>query len=238
MAGCCCHPGGGIAHTGRYPVNPPRIPSLNAVVSTALAIASGLIVLAGYFFVQTANGQVSLWTDLRLTLLNWAIILAGFAVFIGILNLFQVHFKKIQKKQKGALYSLLLILSLVVTFLLGLVKPGQMEIIFTTVQLPVEASLMAMLAVTLTYASIRLLRRRLNLLSVIFLVTAVLILLGTAPLPFLGTIPGLSDWVRPFLTQVMAAAGARGILLGVALGTLTTGIRILFGADRPYGGNK
>ena len=35
---------------------------------------------------------------------------------------------------------------------------------------------MAMLAVTLTYASIRLLRRRLNLLSVIFLVTAVLIL--------------------------------------------------------------
>ena len=97
---------------------------------------------------------------------------------------------------------------------------------------------MALLAVTLTYASIRLLRRRLNLLSVIFLVTAVLILLGTAPLPFLGTIPGLSDLVRPFISQVLAAAGARGILLGVALGTLTTGIRILFGADRPYGGNK
>ena len=56
----CRHPGGGTAYTGRYPVNPRRIPSLNAVVSTALAIASGLIVLAGYFFVQTANGQASL----------------------------------------------------------------------------------------------------------------------------------------------------------------------------------
>jgi len=219
-------------------VNPRRFPSLNAVVSTAFAIASGLIVLAGYFFVQTANGQVSLLTDLRLTLLSWAIILAGFAVFIGIINLIQVHVKKIQRKQKGAFYSLLLILSLVVTFLFGLIKPGQMGIVFTTVQLPVEASLMAMLAVTLTYASIRLLRRRLNLLSVIFLVTAVLILFATAPLPFLGTIPVLGDWVRPFLAQVMAAAGARGILLGVALGTLTTGIRLLFGADRPYGGNK
>ena len=219
-------------------MNPRRFPSLNAVVSTAFAIASGLIVLAGYFFVQTANGQVSLLTDLRLTLLSWAIILAGFAVFIGIINLIQVHVKKIQRKQKGAFYSLLLILSLVVTFLFGLIKPGQMGIVFTTVQLPVEASLMAMLAVTLTYASIRLLRRRLNLLSVIFLVTAVLILFATAPLPFLGTIPVLGDWVRPFLAQVMAAAGARGILLGVALGTLTTGIRLLFGADRPYGGNK
>jgi hypothetical protein len=211
---------------------------LNAVVSTAFAIASGVIVLAGYFFVQTANGQVSLLTDLRLTLLSWAIILAGFAVFIGIINLIQVHVKKIQGKQKGAFYSLLLILSLVVTFLFGLINPGQMGIVFTTVQLPVEASLMAMLAVTLTYASIRLLRRRLNLLSVIFLVTAVLILFATAPLPFLGTIPVLSDWVRPFIAQVMAAAGARGILLGVALGTLTTGIRLIFGADRPYGGNK
>jgi len=44
--------------------------------------------------------------------------------------------------------------------------------------------------------------------------------------------------MRPFIAQVMAGAGARGILLGMALGTLTTGLRILFGADRPYGGNK
>jgi hypothetical protein len=31
-------------------------------------------------------------------------------------------------------------------------------------------------------------------------------------------------------------AGARGILLGIALGSLTTGLRILMGADRPYSG--
>ena len=212
--------------------------SFIAIASTAIAIASGVFVLSGYFFGQTADGQASLLTDIRLTMLNWAIILAGFAVFIGILNLCQVHFKKIQAKQKGGVYSLLLVISLVATFLFGLVNPAQAQIVFNTVQLPVEASLMALLAVTLTYAGIRLLRHRRNLLSVIFLVTALLILLGTAPLPFLGDIPGLSDWVRPFIAQVMAASGARGLLLGVALGTLTTGLRILFGADRPYGGNK
>jgi hypothetical protein len=31
--------------------------------------------------------------------------------------------------------------------------------------------------------------------------------------------------------------GARGILIGVSLGILTTGLRVLFGTDRPYGGN-
>jgi hypothetical protein len=219
-------------------VNRKGPPSVIAIISIAVAIASGVLVLAGYFFAQKANGQASLLANIRLTLLNWAIILAGFAIFIGILNLSQVHFKKIQNKQKGSVYSLLLIISLVATFLFGLVKPGQIGVVFTTIQLPVEASLMALLAVTLTYASVRLLHRRFNLLSVIFLVTALLILLGTAPLPFLGEIPGLSDLVRPFIAQVVAAAGARGILLGVALGTLTTGLRILFGADRPYGGDK
>jgi len=212
--------------------------TLIGIFSTAIAIASGALVLAGYFFAEQADGQASLLTNIRLTLLQWAIILAGFAIFIGIFSLFLVHFKKIQKKEKGSVYSILLIISLLATFLFGLVKPGQVGKVFTTVQLPVEASLMALLTVTLTYASIRLLRRRLDLFSVIFLLTAVLILLGTAPLPFLGNVPGLSTWARPFISHVLAGAGARGILLGMALGTLTTGLRILFGADRPYGGNK
>jgi len=42
--------------------------------------------------------------------------------------------------------------------------------------------------------------------------------------------------VRSWLAQVPAIAGARGLLLGVALGTVATGIRILIGVDRPYGG--
>ncbi len=220
-------------------MNRKSIPSrFITIISTAIAISAGVLVLAGYFFAQKGDGSVSLLAEVRQTLLNWAIILAGFAIFVGVMNLFQVHFRKMRTKQKGAAYSLLLVISLIATFLFGLLKPDQVGMVFTTVQLPIEASLMALLAITLTYASIRLLRRRLNLLSVIFLITALLILLGTAPLPFLGELPGISDWVRPFIAQVMAASGARGILLGVALGTLTTGLRILLGAERPYGGNK
>jgi hypothetical protein len=43
--------------------------------------------------------------------------------------------------------------------------------------------------------------------------------------------------IYPWVTQVLALGGARGILIGVALGALTTGLRVLFGVDRPYGGN-
>jgi len=34
---------------------------------------------------------------------------------------------------------------------------------------------------------------------------------------------------------VVAAGGARGILLGVALGSIVTGLRVLLAVDRPYG---
>ena len=206
---------------------------MKGVFAVAIAIASGSLVLLGYFV------PYGILNVLHAILLDWAVILAAFAVLVGVFNLLLVHLNKISKGQKGGAYSAILVITLVATFLLGLaLKPEHpyMVAAFTAVQLPVEASLMALLAVTLTYASIRLLRRRLNLFSAIFLIFALLTLLGMAPLPFFGDVPGLSTWLRPFITEVFAAGGARGILLGVALGTLTTGLRVLFGADRPYGG--
>lgn len=205
---------------------------MKGIISTSIAFLVGLIVLVGYFF------QIPILSDLRSLILDWAIVLAAVMVFIGVLNLVIVNNSKIQNKEKGGFYSLILIISLFVTLLLGLVlKPGHpvMDFIFYSVQLPIEKSLMALLAVTLLVASINLLRRQPNLFSVIFLGTTLLILLGTVPLPF-GGLPFVGDVLRPFFAQVLAASGARGILIGVALATLTTGLRVLFGADRPYGG--
>ncbi len=219
---------------------------LRSVLSTVFAIAAGFIVLAGTLFGHNADGTLNQLGKTQVVLLNWAIILAAVAVFVGVGNLLVVHTNKIRKKQTGLVYSIFLIFFLLLTLVVGLVpgQQGSVTAIFNSVQLPVEASLMALLAVTLTYASIRLLRQRLNLFAVIFIVTALLILFCTAPLPFIGDlfvisgVPLFSGYIRPFIAQVFASGGARGILLGVGLGTLTTGLRILFGTDRPYRENN
>jgi len=207
--------------------------TLSTILLAVIAIASGVVVLLGYFL-----PGVPLFVNLRVAFLNWAMILAAVAVFVGIANLFSVHTQKLRNRNEAA-YSVILLIFLVGAFALGLflgpTSPG-MDFVFLSVQIPVETSLMALLAVSLLYATIRLLRWRANFMSITFIITALIIFLGTAPLPFLGPIPFFSDWLRPIIAQVPAAAGARGILLGVALGTLMTGLRILFGADRPYGG--
>ena len=203
------------------------------VIAAGFAIAFGLLVLLGYFI------PTGMLLEIRLVLVQWAVILAAVAVLVGVLNLLGVHWQKIQKRQKGGAYSILLIVSLFAAMVLGIAggtTSSTLRFFLETIIIPAEATLMALLAVTLVYASARLLRRRVDLMSFIFLGVAVVILLAAAPLPF-GRIPGLSDLVLPWLTQVFAAAGARGILIGVGLGALATGLRVLFGIDRPYGGN-
>jgi hypothetical protein len=109
------------------------------------------------------------------------------------------------------------------------------KVVMDGIIVPVEAALMGILTISLLYAAIRLLRRRVDLMSILFLLTAVIILLGSATLPF-GDMPLIGTFSR-WVTQVLALGGMRGLLIGVALGTLTTGLRVLIGADRPYGGN-
>ncbi len=201
------------------------------ITLTAFILVIGIFILAGFFF------PVDLLTGFRVILLNLAVIVAGFAVLAGIANLLTVHFKKIRRKQKGSVYSTILIIALAVTFLLGILAPSIpiMETWFADtfyyIQLPIEATLMGILAITLTYASIRLLRRRLNVITVVFLATVLIILFGTAFLSLLG----MNGAIIRLFDQVFATAGARGILIGVALGMLVTGLRVLFGADRPIG---
>jgi hypothetical protein len=194
-----------------------------------IAITAGILVLLGYFVPSLAG--------LQTLLLNWAMILAGAAALVGIFNLISVHTDKVRRREKGSLYSAFLIIAMLATFLAGFILgPGHlsMRILVGGIIFPAEATLMGLLTVTLLYAAVRLLRRRTDMMSLVFLATAVLILLGTATLPF-GNMP-IFGALRTWMTEVWAVGGARGILIGVALGTLTTGLRVLFTADRPYGG--
>jgi cytochrome bd-type quinol oxidase subunit 2 len=199
------------------------------LVSAIAAISAGIIVLLGYFI------SIEPLPDLRLLLTDWGIVIAGMAVLVGILNLVAVQMEKIRTRQKGAAYGALLVLSLIITFGFGLLLGPEnpfMRLAVDAVIVPVEATLMAILAVTLIYASIRLFRRRMETMSVLFLVAAIIFMIAMMPTPF-GSIPG-SQFIL-FVEDAVATGGARGLLIGIALGTLLTGLRVLFGVDRPYG---
>jgi len=163
--------------------------------------------------------------------------LGAVALIVGVFNLFNVHLRKINTGQKGSPYSLILLIALIATVLIvGFLGPTSFWSmwIFNYIHVPIESSLMAVLAVVMAFAGARLLGRRFNAFSIIFILTALFVLAGSISLSFVD-FPVLAE-LRDWIDRVPTTAGARGILLGVALGTVATGFRLLMGADRPYGG--
>jgi hypothetical protein len=205
---------------------------MKAPLATAVAIITGLLVLLGYFVPVPALVQ------LRTLLLGWAVILVAIATVVGILNLFQVHWHKLTRKPGRDVYSLVFLLAFVLTIGVGLwFGPASPEFqqLMLSVQMPAESSLMALLAIVLAYSSLRLLQRRKGALAVMFIFSAVIFLiLSSGLLAAVETVSPVKEIIA--VLNRLPVAGARGILLGIALGSLVAGIRILMGADRPYRG--
>ncbi|MBI3242211.1 MAG: hypothetical protein HYZ49_07960 [Chloroflexi bacterium] len=207
----------------------------------AVAVLAGLATLALYFIPPvTLPGNV----DLRLLLVEWAATLGAVALLLGVLNLAFVHLRKISLFSSGWAYSIFLLLALVIMLGLGLLailtpdpfasaaREGT-RFAFLYIQTPVEASLAALLVVVMVLAGARLIYKRRNGPAVLFIIVTLILIAGLAPinLPGFDGLAALRDWV----TQVPAVGGARGILLGIALGTVATGLRVILGADHPYG---
>jgi hypothetical protein len=175
-------------------------------------------------------------------LVNWAVIIAAFAIVLGFINVLVVHVGKLTSRESGWFYSLVLILSAVVVLAVGLGElifhPEEglwgplMAPIFVWVIVPLQAATAALLPFILTYAAYRMLRLGRQGGVFIFLISALVVLIGQMPLPGLGV--GLKNFRDVWLSW-LAIPGLRAVLIGVALGIAMTALRLIMGIDRPQG---
>lgn len=206
------------------------------------AVIPGLIVLIGYLI----PGNEAL-AGLRDYLIKWAVIMAAFAFLLGILNILRVHSKKVLRRQQGWYYSLALLFAMVAAMLppilqmileaLRLDSPiptktldDVTSTIFNYIISPSGASLAALVVFTLALAAFRLLRARRSPATVLFLAVVAVVLLGATPFVGLEWLADVRDWI----VNVPGMAGMRGLLLGVALGTVITALRVFLTIERPY----
>jgi hypothetical protein len=215
---------------------------MRSPVATAFAIAFGLIVLLGYFVpAGSTSPAMNSLMEVRAFMIDWAVVLAAFATVVAILSMVDTHWRKLRALRNPDRYSFFTLLFFVLTLVFGVVvyfrfwgSPADFQNVVIYIQAPVEASLMAVLAVTLTFAMVRLFQRRRGLLAVVFVISVLAFLVLNSGL-LAGTQNSLVSTGLGIL-QFLPVAGGRGILLGIALGSLMAGLRILFGADRPYSG--
>lgn len=196
---------------------------LTSAIASAIALAFGLLTLLGLL-----TGALGGLTSIALQI---AVMTAGIALLIGVINLLNVHLRRLLGRQRGALYSLVLIISFLLVIVLWLLGGNDANLmLLQDVQRSLETALAALLVFALVYGAYRLMRQRVTWAALLFTAALLIMLIGALPLDGLGVVADVRAW----MLQVPASAGARGLLIGIALGVIVTAVRVLIGQDRSY----
>lgn len=106
-----------------------------------------------------------------------------------------------------------------------------MQFAFDQVYTPLSSTIFALLAFYVASAAFRAFRAK-SFYAGLMLVTALLVMIGRVPIG-----AALSPWfpyVQDWLMIWPNTAGQRAILMGAAIGMIATGLRVIFGIERPY----
>ena len=246
--------------------------------SAIIAIVTGIFIL----FATFVPSQMT--SVMQGRMVDWAVILAGVSMLIGIINLLRSHWQRMglrtpeppdeepdnlppeepqekapevqvnadgelenvkpekkrrerKKREKMMEHpdSAVLLIGFLVTFLAGLfftpANAGFMNAI-AAIQVPVESSLLAMVSVVLLMTAFNFFQRHHDLMGFLFIGSVlVFLILGSGLLHSIDS-ELMKDLIA--LLNSIPLAGTRGILIGIALGSIITALRQLLGFDRAY----
>lgn len=179
---------------------------------------------------------------------DWFSIIAACAIWLGALNLMKISLNKVYKKEKDWFFAIVTILSFLVIVIVGFFfsggrrfqEPGtHFDWLYMNVYTPLSATMFAMLAFYVASASYRAFRAR-NAQATVLLLAAFVVMLGRTPFSdWLSKILFMPEgWQISNLSNVIMnyfnVAGQRAIMIGIALGLISTALRVILGIERTY----
>lgn len=206
---------------------------LGAAITTAITISVGLFTVLGLLVTDDLGGLSAAADELNGIanfFLQLTTIAIALTVLIGIINLLSVHLGRLAGRKSGFVYSLVLVLSFLLVLVTTVSERETSMILLETVQISIESALAGLLFFALVYGAYRMMRRRVTWSGGLFVAVVLVVLVGALPFSGLERVTETRDW----LLATPVSAGARGILLGIALATIVTGVRVLIGQDRSY----
>ncbi len=201
----------------------------------AFVIVTGWLVLALYF-IPNEGAQA-----LNNYLLDGTTIIGIFALALGIWSLITVHVDRIRYKKRDWQYSFITLFGLFGMIVFGLKFGGESSVFqgqesymfrhfFDDILIPIYSTMFSLLAFFIASAAYRAFRAR-SALATVLLVGAIIVMLRFVPF--------VADAMRPLADWILNApnlAAKRAIWIGVGLGVVATGLKVILGIERSYMG--
>lgn len=205
-----------------------------------IPLAICFVLALTYIFANYFTGSPTL-ANIKSTLDNWYLSAAAWACAVGMINLAQVHGRRIAARKEGWIFSVWLLICMfgmffASVFIFKSTSATGWTFIYKQLIAPMSATVYATLVFYIGSAAYRAFRIR-SLEAGIMLVVALIMMLGRVPLGamLLGgnqSLSKMADW----LLNVPNSAGMRGIQVGACLGGIATALRIMLGIERSYFG--
>lgn len=183
---------------------------------------------------------------------RWVYVIGVFATVIGVGTLIRLHIKRIVRRSSGWIYSIVVFVGLLITAGFGIIGGKKSDLflwIFNNVNASLESAMFSLLAFFMASAAYRAFRAR-TFEATLLLIAAVVVMLGRVPIgvflwqhimpqglveqsPFFPE--EAAEWIMSNITM----ASRRGIMIGAALGAISTSLKVILGIERSYlGGNE
>jgi len=178
--------------------------------------------------------------SLNLTILNeYFQIIFAFTLLVGVVSFVKINLKAVERGEDRP-YRIVSLLGVFVMPLLALIwgikGDAPFMWVFENIQVPMQATVFALLAFFVASASFRGFRAR-SVQATILLAAALIMLISRSSIGDMLTdeIPQFADWIRSYPSM----SARRAILIGIGLGSLTTSLRVIVGIERTWlGGDK
>lgn len=206
---------------------------MTRTVPLVIAFLAGITMIIQFFIPHQFSVDFLAWMN------RWALIILGFAVLIGLISLIKINWAKVMKRSKNWGYSIVTLVAIFTTLIIGFGwgkdegSPFQFE--YNYVMMPMQATMFSLLAFYIVSASFRTFRARTPE-ATLLLAGAIVVMLGMVPIGkyIWGEIPGFAQWIL----DIPNMASKRGIMIGVALGSISMSLKIILGIERNWLGGS
>lgn len=198
----------------------------------------GIVFVVQYFIPHWPFNRMNAWFS------DWFSIVQACAIWLGALNLLKISLEKVARRKSDWGYAVVIIASFLLIAIIGFLEgeafrdPGtKFTWLYDFVYTPLSSTMFAILAFFVASASYRAFRAR-NFEATLLLLAAFFVMLGRVPvgdvltafMPEGWRLADLATWIMNF----PQTAGQRAIMIGIALGIVSTSLRIILGIERSH----